>query len=266
MKAEERHKLKSNELAESLEQVPAYLRAHGSKLLAGTVVVLVVVIGGLWWWNSQAAAQEQRAADLHELLIDGDRLQVMAAFQARQSMSGGPEAAWAGSVGYSSAEMVARLEELAGEAVGTNLGGTAMLQQAEVLRSELMYATREINASEKEAICQRAEKLYSQVVAGYGDSVILSGAAQMGRGLIAEERAQWDKAREIYGKLAAESGTAMGGTIYPDQARERLILLESLVAPVVFKAASATMLPAAVVEMGGADTSLVAPAAPGQEQ
>ena len=260
MKAEERHKLKSNELAESLEHLPEYLRTHGSRLLIGTVVVLVVVIGGLWWWNARAAAHEQQAEDLHKFLIEGDRLQVMAAFQAQQLMSGGQEGAWAGSAGYSAAEMVARLQELASDAVGTNLGGTAMLQQAELLRSELMYSSRPINASEKEAICQRAETLYSQVIAEYGDSVILRGAAQMGQALIAEERAQWDTAREIYEKLSAEIGTAMGATIYPDQARKRLMLLESLVEPVVFKAASAA------VEMGGADISPVPPATPGQEQ
>ena len=57
MKAEERHRLKTNELAESLQHLPEYLRKHGSKILTWVIVGLIVVVSVSWYFRSRKGSR-----------------------------------------------------------------------------------------------------------------------------------------------------------------------------------------------------------------
>lgn len=241
MKAEERHKLKTNELAESLGHLPEYLRTHGTRILIVIVVVLVVGIGGLWWSKSAQAAKLQQVERLHELLMSIDREQAMTAFQSRQATAAGQDATQAFPPSYGSSVLVRSLAELAAQAKGTPVAATAILQQAEVMRSELLYAGRVFSAAEKEKICTAVRALYEQVIELHSGSAVATGAARMGLGLVAEELGQWDAARQIYQKLASETETPVAATAFPSAAQQRLAALDSYREPLVF--APAPLLP-----------------------
>ena len=245
MKAEERHKMKSNELAESLEHVPDYLRAHGPRLLTGAVVVLVVLVGGWWWLSARAEADHRRHDALHGLLMDGEKAQMTAALRSAQLSNEGDADMGLPPNSYDGADLAKAWEELAAEAPGTGLAGTALLNQAEALRGQLLYSDQPSSAAQREEICGEVEALYMRVIAEHQSEGVLSGAAQLGLGLIAEERRQWDKAREAYEKLTADSEAAWAGTVYPGQARKRLAKLDELKQPVEFGEAPAVTEPEA---------------------
>jgi hypothetical protein len=239
MKAEERHKMKTNDLAESIEHLPDYLRTHGPRIAVIVVAVLVVGIGWLWWSNSVQAAKHQQVEKLHELLVTIDTLQGMTAYQSRQATAPGQDTSQAFPVSYSANVMLQSLGELAEQAKGTPVAATAILQQAEVMRSELLYAGRAISANDKQEICNAVKALYEHVIELHSGSPVATGAARMGLGLVAEELGNWDQARDIYQKLASETNTPIAATAFPAAAKQRLADLDSLSEPLAFAPAKA---------------------------
>jgi len=243
MKATERHRLKTNELAESLNEGVDYLRQHQSKVLGVAAVVLIAAAGGLWWWQSQAAGALQRQQELQQQLLAFGQMQVEAAMRAQQALSP-DETSQEGMLlaeAYYPTALASTLGSLAQGGQGTSVGMIALLQQAEAVRSELLFADREISNQERDDVCQRAEKLYNQVLTQYGNDPVAVGMGNLGLGLIAEERADWTKAKETYEAIVAKSDGILAGTIFPLQANRRLAMLEKISVPIEFPEAVAPL-------------------------
>ena len=215
----------------SFEEIKEFFQKHGSKILTCVCIGLILAGAGLWLWNSRAKARLERSGMLQELIIKYGLLQRGAVAQARLGPESGesmPEQS------YNTAGLARSFSELAQKELGKPLGMTALLQKAEAIRSELYFANIEFSKQERLELCDRAEKVYQQVLRDYPKRPIGVGMARIGVGLLAEERRQWDQAKQSYETIIAEKETLFAGTIFPLQAQQRLSLLEDIQSPIVF--------------------------------
>lgn len=232
MKAEERHRLKKNELAEKFEQLPEYLRQHGSKWLIGLLVLLFGLTGGVWWRNAKRSAVTQRSEDLQSLVTQVWQLRSNA---AQRSQSGEQNSGAARSQFVEgSNNLAASLAGLAEQGPGSGVARTALLEEAKLLRSQLYFSDRQITTGEKESLCDRAEKIYQTILREFTTDKLATGTATLGLALLAEDRGQWNRAKEIYQEIADAAEGKWAGTIFPIHAKDRLALLDEISVPITF--------------------------------
>jgi len=229
MRAEERHKLKTNELAESLSELPEFFRQHGNKILTGVIIVLVVVLGFFWWRNAQASAREENIARLNDLLAQKTLLQGLTVQQAQVAKQGDEQ-----TLPYDAANLASEFKAVAEKAAGSPMALIALKEQAEAIRSQLLYSSQPITDEQRKTLCTQAESIYEQMKNVFPNSSQALGTADLGLALLAEEQGNWAKAREIYDKMVADGQSRLAGTMYPAQAQLRLKRIDEISQPIEF--------------------------------
>ena len=231
MKAEERHRLKTNELDMKLTELMKYVSGPGKKYLVGGIMVLLALIAAsLMFSNFKSDRQNQ--SWLLQSYLQGRQITWDNAVQ--QSRLGPAGAAEQIESPYTTQELADSLAELSSQAKGTAVGMTALLQSAETLRSRLYLEPKDISETQKMEICTSAEQLYNQVLSQYSANPLAVGAAQLGLAILAEDRGDWDKARELYQKIADDADEKLAFTAYPAQAARRLKLLDDIAVEINF--------------------------------
>ncbi len=234
MKAEERHRLKTNELDMKLSELLKYVSGPGKKYLVGGIIVLLALIAGsLMFSNFKSARQDQSwllQSYLQVRQLNWDK----AVQQSRLGAAG--NASQIAPASYTSEELAELLEELSDQAQGTAVGMTALLQSAETLRSRLYMEPQYISETQKQEICDSAEKKYNEVLSKYSSNPMAAGAAQLGLAILAEDRGDWKKARELYQKITADADGKLVHTVYSAQAARRLKLLDDIAVEINFAA------------------------------
>ncbi len=230
MKAEERHKLKTNELAESLEHIPEFFQVHGKNITLGIVIVVVLLLAVVFWRKHQSSLSEQQAIQLGQVLSQIEQKKQDAAMYAQDEKSGAP---------YNVTGETSSLGTLAQGARSKGLQVSALLKQADTLHSQLLFSNTDLSADQKNTLFQQIQDIYNQVLRTYPEDVHATGAAHLGLGILAEEAGNWDKAREQYQTIIDVKDTAYAGTVYPIKAEKRLNQLNEISTPIVFPPAPA---------------------------
>ncbi|MBN1846324.1 MAG: hypothetical protein JW810_11615 [Sedimentisphaerales bacterium] len=221
MKAERRHQLKTNELAQKLSELPAYLREHGKYLVLVVVgLVVVLVIAGFVWRQRGRSAQKQNQ-QLQQAFADFSDLQAQAMQRARIEPAE-EDAPVTISATYDPAAVVGSLQQLSQEAQGKPIRMTSLLQEAEVVRSELFLSTRPLPQAQKEQIRQKAGQLYRQVIQEYATYPVAVGLARLGLAELAEDEGNWREAESVYREISEDKDGFYAGTSLPAQAKHRL--------------------------------------------
>ncbi len=214
MKTEERQKLKSNELEETINKEVEYLRDHWQQ---GLTVIAVIMIGiGGYMWVSQiiASSKSSNQEGLQNAIVQLDILKMQAASQA--SLGDDPESLSVKP--YDPSSLVANLNEVSGDSIDM----MAALKKADAIRSQLYYKSEQLSDSEKAEIIKNASALYEQVKTEYSDGAFAVGEASIGLGLIAEDKGDLDAATKIYQAIIDDTEKLFAGTIYPTKAQKRL--------------------------------------------
>ena len=230
MKSEERHKLKSNELADSLKELSEFFNRHSSKLLAGVIAILVLAAAVLWTQKNEAASQYERIYLLQSLIAQSNQLQYRAAQQTRVQ----PEENTTEGFLYNVEPQAGLLAELAQMETGSPVGITALLQQAQNLRSQLLYSDKAMSEQEQLDLNRRTEIIYQRVISECPKQAVVAATARFGLALLAENRGQWDQAKQIYETIADDKEGQLAGTVLPFHAQKRLDLLDGINQPIVF--------------------------------
>lgn len=225
MKSEERHKLKSNELAQTLREIPDYFKKHGQKLLMVLVMVLVVFVGLIMYRNSQVSAQQHRSHLLQSVVSSTKSIQLKSVQQAQSAQQ---DDILLESYSDSAQPIMNSLSEIIEDGERSSISSTALLQKARVLRSQLFYANMHLPEEKKQAILNDVKKIYERALELDWENAMVSGAARVGLGLTAEDLLEWDKARELYQAVCDDAEGLLSGTIYPFQARQRLEAIKNL--------------------------------------
>lgn len=258
MKAEERHKLKTNELAEKLAEAPEWLKKNWSQLVGGAMMLVAVAMLAHWWFNSRLLAQKEHAVELQQQIVKVEKLQQAAVGAAQDPGKDTP----APLVGYDVTDSAQAMGRLAQKAGKSPVGMAAVLAQAQTFRSQVIYSSQPMTSEQKNQSLDQAMALYHQVLQDYPKNAMAVGQARLGLGLIAEERGQWDAARKEYQQLIAAKDL-MAGTVWPAQAQARLKVLEDVKDVIEFpKAVAVPAAAPAVTEAAPASAETPAPAQP----
>ncbi len=232
MKSEERRRLKHNELAESLIEIPDFVKEHGPAIVTGIVVVILIVAGIFWLARLNADSERVQNDLLVDTLVRSRELQQ----EMVKQVEAGASAEAVSAVDYLSRAkvMVSAFSELGQEGVASDRGIAAMLEEAEILMSKLHFSTELLDQASCAAILDRAEELYAQISEQSPERRMASGQAKMGLALVAENREQWDVARTLYREIAEDAEGKWTGTPYPLLAKIRLPKLDEWQETIVF--------------------------------
>ncbi len=227
MKSSDRHKLKSNELADSLVELKDYLNTHSSQIVAVLIGILVVILAFFWWQNSRQEQHIQQMASLQASMVNADIAQ-------NQAVSYALDPKTKGAAPYKPAQITSQLGLLADDNAGTAIGALALLKRGDIIRSKLYFSQQPFTDKEKNALQNQAQGIYERVIKEYAKFPVIAGQAKLGLAMLAEQRGQWDKARQLYEQLASDKDKSLAGTVIPFQANERLQILPEIKTPVKF--------------------------------
>ncbi|NLE28413.1 MAG: hypothetical protein GX629_01930, partial [Phycisphaerae bacterium] len=172
MKATERHELKKSELVKIMEKAQAFFQTHGTKVL-GVIVAAIVIAAAIWYINNTARIARQQAME-----------QVLA-IQSGRSVDAKPE----------------DLRAIAQETSDEKISALAWKLYGDALYNQTLT---DKDAKVKELQMQ-AEEAYNTVIRQYPNETVLVAGAQLGRGAIYEDQANWNQAAQVYQQVADNS-------------------------------------------------------------
>jgi len=233
MKAQERHKLKTNELAQFFSELPEKFQKHGSLITSVALIAIIVLAGGILLRRHLVQGQQHQRDQLFQQLLAADALQLDALQRAQmgEQLADDPANAL---LPYDATSVTQTLAGIAREAPGKPVGMTATLLQAELYLSQIYFSDQNIPDDEKNQLLQSAQDLYQQTLDKFPNIPYAVGAAKIGLAAVAEERGQWDQARSQFEEVIALQEDLLAGTIYPKLAQRRMGLIESVSTPITF--------------------------------
>ena len=229
MKAEHRHELKTNELAEWLGNLPQWTKENLKTIIY--VTVLIVVVAGLYFYKKyekDVVAVENKTSFTNALIqLPGAKMQTM------RSQSQGIDTS------YIFIQIADNLESFAQKEKNNNMVALALIKQAEALRMELHYRLEAGSRRETATQIEKTKAIYTRALAKAADNSSLAAAAQFGLGLCEEELGNFDSAKEIYCGIAKND--KFQSTIAAAQAKQRIETLDDYKQKIVFKKAPKPM-------------------------
>lgn len=228
MRAEDRHRLKTNELAQKLSELPEYLGKHSKTISIVLATAVVVCVVGYFWRSAQNKAYLRQNEAFQELFPQIAQAQNNAATAAQDPK------AQSETNSYTIDAILGTLANVSAKTQGTPLGMMALLQQADLKRSELYYSNRLLSDEERENICRTAESLYNQILSQYPNYPQALGTAKLGLALVAEDRGDWEKAKAVYEDILAETDGKLAGTSFPLLAQKQLRRIDEIAISIEF--------------------------------
>jgi len=234
MKAERRHELAENELAKVIKGAPTFWQQSGGKFLLGLIVVLLIVI--LIQYRIRAN-REGIAAATEQLALARGYVDTLQAETAQMVWMFAPPH-----------DVATRRKQSLSEA-NAAIDNALRLSDERRIEAEAMLARGDLNWTAaslpplpgaatqpslqmkppKEYLSNAAEA-YQAITSGYSDVTHADIAARFGLAAIHEQRGEWDQAKSIYQKLAADSEKLPS---YKQLAEARLTALDTLRQPVI---------------------------------
>jgi tetratricopeptide (TPR) repeat protein len=185
MKAERRHELKHNELADWIGERMETLKPHASGILLGGVLLVVLVLGGIWYFGGENQASASAWSEYFGAVNERDPRKVLQNLATEKS---GSKAAWWA------------LE---------SLGDMNLSEGAALLHTDRSEAKKRLEA---------AEQAYKQVEAS--DDPMLKARARLGLAKVYESQFNGEKAVEYYELVAkSQKDTAIGKAAAEDARR-----------------------------------------------
>jgi tetratricopeptide (TPR) repeat protein len=224
MKAEHRHELKTNELAEWIAHLPQWAKENVRIII---IVSAVVVLGaGSYFYyryqkNVVSARRQLRLTELASQVSQGKRN--ILTTRATRGLD----------ISFTLLQLADDLENFAQNAKNDQMAALALIKQAEALRAELHF--RGITVSKQEITTQirRAKESYNEALEKSFANPSLTAMARFGLGLCEEELGNFDRARQIYSDLLAT--TDLESTTAFVQAKQRVETMADYKQNVVFR-------------------------------
>ncbi len=167
MKASRRQQLRSNELAEKLNQLVEFVNANSGAVLAGVAAVVIVIGLGFYWYTARASRQAQGWTDFYGT-------------QLISSPDGKLNA----------------LRDVASRYKDPTLSTFAYLAYADGCMQQATAVNR--TPEERQKFLSDAQQTYQTILKHFPDQLLAVAAAHLKLGVLAESSRQWDMARQHY--------------------------------------------------------------------
>lgn len=225
MKAEHRHELKTNELAEWIANFPEWAKQNMRTIII-TAAVAVFLIGYYIFYHYYMGVQSEKqqvafTATLGQL--PGMKLNIIESQQK----------------GYDISERLSKLADGLGStgqnASSEDMAALALIKDAEVIRTEIHYRAGSVNEQDLIKQTNAAKDIYAGAMKKEGASPALKAAAKLGFGLCDEDLGNFESAKKTYNEIVADG--AFKGTVAAAQADMRLKTMDSYKEKIVFRPA-----------------------------
>ncbi len=229
MKAEHRHELKTNELADWIVHFPQWAKENLRMIIY--ISVVAIAVAGVYIWNYYqkniiAANERQRFTVLINELAHNKQQSINLARRGTD-------------YSYILIQTANKLRNFAQNTKNNNMAAMALIKSAEALRTELHYRMGRVGAQDFRSQIDKAKTAYNQAVEKAQENPSLKAIAIYGQGLCEEELGNFEKAKQMYRQLeedpAFESATARASAVHRlavmDDYRKKLVLLERPKAP-----------------------------------
>jgi len=220
MKAEHRHELKTNELAEWLANLPQWTLDNLTTIILA--VVLIVVITGFFMWRgyNRDVVQSRERVEFTNLLnqLAGSKTQIVRAQTEGKDLA------------FMLLQPAKGLDTFARNTKNNRMAALAFIKRAEAIRAELHYGN-----VEKQYVIEQtneAKASYNEALKRCVGNNSLTAAAKFGLGLCEEELGNFEQAREIYKEVAESSDYE--GTGPAAQAQWRLKIMSDYEKEIAF--------------------------------
>ncbi|MFH1369798.1 MAG: hypothetical protein ABII09_00695 [Planctomycetota bacterium] len=216
MKAEHRHELKTNELAQWLNNLPTWAQQNLRTIIYVAVVAVVVIAYAIWYRYQKTVVISREQANMTALL---SQLPQLKAYVAQTQTRGADNS-------YMLMQPVNGLEQIAASAKNDSVAALALIKQGDILRTELQFRPGPVSRQDFETQIARAKGYYTNALEAHlrrSPNRSLEALANLGLGLCEEELGNFAQARKIYDELA--TGAAFEGTTAAAAAKQRLAVM-----------------------------------------
>jgi len=234
MKPEHRHELKTNDLAEWLAHLPKWFEQNRNTIIY--IAVAVIIVGGYYlWYNYQKNVVEVRKKTYFT--------QVLTQLPARKA-----QILYAYSQGIDASfqllDLAKELSTLAQNTKNKKAAAVALIEQGQILRTELHYRLRSPDQDELQSQITQAKNAYNKalnILAPDDEDKAkklypaLVAEAKFGLGLCDEELGNFDEAKKIYREIAGSA--ELKNTTAAAQAKLRLDTMDGYEEKIAFKPA-----------------------------
>ncbi len=224
MKAEHRHELKTNELADWLGNLPQWSKDNIVSIIA--VAIAIVLSSGAYYYfgsrkQSISAAEQQRFTQLSTQMLQFKREVIIAHEQDKPDTS------------FMLLTLAKDLVSFSNTAKDPHQSAFALVRAGEAVRSELHYRSTPISEGERKQQIELAKGHYNNALGkGLGSST-LEAMARFGLGLCEEEMGNFTKAERIYTEIISNSDYEYAPAFL--KAKNRISTLEQYQEPVNFE-------------------------------
>jgi len=224
MRAEHRHELKTNELAQWLSNLPDWAKRNQRMLIYVSAFAVFLVFYYIYYNYQKNVVSAGQQNELTRLVA-----------QLPQSKTGILQKQAQGTdMSYMLIQQTANeFQALAGNAKNDGAAATALIKQGEVLRTELHYRLGKIEQDDLSGQINRAKDCYTKAIEKSAGITSLAAIAKLGLALCEEELANFDGAKQLYEQIAADA--SFDGTTAQAAAKQRLAVMDSYKNDIVFR-------------------------------
>jgi hypothetical protein len=226
MKAERRHELQDNDLQKVIKGLPTFWDVHGNRILIG-IILVAVLVWAIRWRMSTGRESARRAQDAMAVAREG-----ISELSSMDVLPGAPNVT-ANARSQRITDVRAALEVVNRETEDRPTQAEALVARGDLnwlianmpeLPGAATQPALRVDTAPEQAL-KTAEEAYNQVLSQYADQKIPVMSARFGLAAIAENRGDWDKARQLYGAVENDPSAAQG---FKDQAKVRTELLKRM--------------------------------------
>ncbi len=231
MKAERRHELATNELAEWIVNFPKWLKENLRSVIIGTIVVLALIAYTIFYYSRENRIWNEKNAEITSVL---DQL----GYQKQTVVQGKNQGLGVSDTFENTASI---LKTKASETDNPFLSALALIKTAEAYRTELHYRPTAAAEDVRKYKLQEAMKLYEQALEKAKSDAQISSMAQYGIALCLEDMGNFEDAKKTYEKIVSEP--AYKGTVYQNKAQIRINTMKDNQRQVVFAMSQKPQMP-----------------------
>ena len=224
MKSEHRHELKSNELADWLNNLPQWCKDNLGTIL--TVIAAIIIVGGFFGWRFytkdivQAGEQEQFTKMIDAILSTKSEVVSQQMNSQTSDMS------------FLLGNKAKEMKEFAQSAKNKDMAALALIKAADSIRSELHFRNEIISKADVTEKINEAKNLYLEANVKSPSENTIRAAASFGLGLCEEELGNFDEAENIYKSI--RDNEAYKGTVVFEEVNVRLNTMSDYKNNIVF--------------------------------
>lgn len=233
MKAQHRHELKTNELAQWLANLPNWAKENIRIIIYIAVVVVLVFVFYIWKLYQKNIVAKNEQLRFTRLLYELSEDRITTLQQQAQGID----------LSYTLLQTANKLQNFASNTKNPDMAALAFIKYAEALRSELHYRMGSLDNRTVSSQIAKAKAGYENAIKNSQNNLTLRALATFGLGLCEEEVRNFDKAKEIYQQIVNDP--VFAPTTAAASAQYRLEIMDNYKQMVAFKAPEPLPQPAA---------------------